>query len=586
MNPPQQTPPRSCRNCSKVFQKSKQLKRHHDDYHKESLDIKFINQHGVGECFRVFRPEGGNGPLSCPFCPKKIVTRKGIKDHISKNICGFVPVKSINGTPIAETLQDNLNDTMEDSIKEQRQSHIAIEDNLNDTINQQEVNSSTTTTTNLKRPFRELAVEALEQSQAKQSEKRRALLHVDLLEMTPVIARNNQGEEEILLAHVKKLDRLSSKGPFSISTEISLPDNIPPDSRCSKCQPIQAPELEEVIQNSPYVSLLKQRKYVELDKIISQFLNEDWALKKIGWRSACAKILAGCILVKTTGANSHAILVNCIEVYGRKKNIDVHCEPFPVSKEFATKTSIPGSHKNRYVGVYPTTMHSIDGERLVIGTHTMNALVTSSIRIDQKEKPSVGGKTLSFLVEDETSSFNTRIYLDQESIDRALEIVSDKDIWFSEHENKLEQIRQIRSKFDKLQTYHLCRAWGPLTPGHSMQPYSIFTLVSNHSSEKGAGRAAAHLFNQIAVSVLLERENATLDHSVLEESLGFCKKSSQILDILNTINTRFSGEQTIPIIGNEELDRDLKELAQLLVSSYIEPANKKSAAFIEKQFST
>ncbi|KAF9895585.1 hypothetical protein BX616_009352, partial [Lobosporangium transversale] len=164
-------------------------------------------------------------------------------------------------------------------------------------------------------------------------------------------------------------------------------------------------------------------------------------------------------------------------------------------------------------------------------------------------------------------------------------IASDKDVWYSEHENKVEQIRQIRSKFDKLQSYLLCRAWGPLTPSHLMQPYSIFTLVSNYSSEKGAGRAAAHLFNQIAVSVLSKKEFAKLEHSVLQESLALCKKPSQISEILSSINTEFNGEQTIPIIGNEELNRNLKELAQLLVSGYIEPANKKSITFIEKRFS-
>ncbi|ORZ21791.1 hypothetical protein BCR41DRAFT_282659, partial [Lobosporangium transversale] len=324
-----------------------------------------------------------------------------------------------------------------------------------------------------KRSFRELALEVSEQSHSSQAEKKKALLFVELLEAAPIVAKNNQGDEEILFAHVKKLERLSFKGPFSISTETALFDNISADVQCSKCQPTPAPE---VFQSSPYASILEQRKYVELDKKVSQFLNEDWALENTARRCACAKILAGCILVKTTTSNPHAILVNCIEVYGRKKHVYVHCEPFQVSKGIATKTSTPGSHEHRYVDVYPTTMHSNDGERLVIGTHTMNALVTSSIRIDQKEKPSVGGKTLSFLVEDERSSFNTRIYLDQESIDRAMEIASDKDVWYSERENKVEQIRQIRSKFVKLQSYLLCRAWGPLTPSHLMQPYSIFTL--------------------------------------------------------------------------------------------------------------
>jgi hypothetical protein len=49
-----------------------------------------------------------------------------------------------------------------------------------------------------------------------------------------------------------------------------------------------------------------------------------------------------------------------------------------------------------YQDLIVATLADRDGVKLVIGTEMMNALVTSSIRIDQIHPPSVGTKVKSF----------------------------------------------------------------------------------------------------------------------------------------------------------------------------------------------
>ncbi|KAF9372007.1 hypothetical protein BGX21_004939, partial [Mortierella sp. AD011] len=167
-----------------------------------------------------------------------------------------------------------------------------------------------------------------------------------------------------------------------------------------------------------------------------------------------------------------------------------------------SQTSIPETGTTRYEDILPLTMTSKDGERLVIGTQILNALVTSSSRLDRKEPPSLEGKTVSFVLKDEKDSYNTRIYLDKGSVEMVFGLENGTSDGNWSYRNKLEQLRQVRSKFHELSTYNLSRAWSPLTPACTMQPYNLFTLANSSTMEKRAGRAAAILFNKIAIEVI------------------------------------------------------------------------------------
>ncbi|KAF9080134.1 hypothetical protein BGX27_005702, partial [Mortierella sp. AM989] len=85
-----------------------------------------------------------------------------------------------------------------------------------------------------------------------------------------------------------------------------------------------------------------------------------------------------------------------------------------------------------------------DGEKLVIGSQSFNALVTSSFRLDSKDKPSLGGSTTSLVLKDSKNSLATKVFLDQESVNGALMIAEDKSAWCISKKNVMEQMRQLR----------------------------------------------------------------------------------------------------------------------------------------------
>ncbi|KAK3847211.1 MAG: hypothetical protein J3R72DRAFT_471032 [Linnemannia gamsii] len=75
------------------------------------------------------------------------------------------------------------------------------------------------------------------------------------------------------------------------------------------------------------------------------------------------------------------------------------------------------------------TISAQDGVKLVIGTQSCNALVTSSLRLVLPEQASVDGATLSFVISTADASNATRIFLDQESVNAALVLAANKKAW-------------------------------------------------------------------------------------------------------------------------------------------------------------
>ncbi|KAI7897829.1 uncharacterized protein BX663DRAFT_490557 [Cokeromyces recurvatus] len=99
------------------------------------------------------------------------------------------------------------------------------------------------------------------------------------------------------------------------------------------------------------------------------------------------------------------IFIKTIEVYGHTSLVDPYHERFINGKE-ATTTTLPSSTDLIYNGVFVTVKKEDSSRKLIIATKLMNALVTSSIRIDQKVLPDDGSSTLQFM-----PSTNTRIYI-------------------------------------------------------------------------------------------------------------------------------------------------------------------------------
>ena len=89
----------------------------------------------------------------------------------------------------------------------------------------------------------------------------------------------------------------------------------------------------------------------------------------------------------------------------------------------------------------------------MLGTHSCNALITSSIRLDVKGRVSVGGVTSSFRPQNDKESLATRIFLDQKSISAGLKIAQNEHATYVSSKLKTEQDCPLRSEFDDGSTY-------------------------------------------------------------------------------------------------------------------------------------
>jgi hypothetical protein len=157
--------------------------------------------------------------------------------------------------------------------------------------------------------------------------------------------------------------------------------------------------------------------------------------------------------------------------------------------------------------VWPTSLDVWDGKKLVIGTQISNALITSSIRLDEKGLVWAGATTIHSMFNTMKDSLASKNFIDLGSLKSAKTLVEDpstthvSDIGIIVH-----QLCQVRTKFHLQSTYSLCRASGPITINHTCHPFSLFTL-----SEFDRGRTlSVFIFRTIANEVLSNNSNAKL----------------------------------------------------------------------------
>ncbi|KAK3809695.1 MAG: hypothetical protein JOS17DRAFT_796568 [Linnemannia elongata] len=167
------------------------------------------------------------------------------------------------------------------------------------------------------------------------------------------------------------------------------------------------------------------------------------------------------------------------------------------------------------------------------------------------DQASVGGTTLSFVLSTADASNATRIFLDQESVDAALVLAANKKAWAVSNRSLLYQLRQVKTMF--------------------------------HDPKWICSR---DFFRMISKEVLQNGSSATLKLSTVQESLVRCAKHSQIATAFETILVLFpAGATSVPILGDQRLNKELEILANLL-SSYIATANKSVVTFMQQNFST
>ncbi|CEG80196.1 hypothetical protein RMATCC62417_14565 [Rhizopus microsporus] len=205
--------------------------------------------------------------------------------------------------------------------------------------------------------------------------------------------------------------------------------------------------------------------------------------------------------------------------------------------------------------------------KLHIASRACDLLVVSSHRLDH-ESVNLGAHTTHF----EPSS-RTRIFLDKRSVQRAHDLFKKDSIEEASTMSCLYQLKQVRSKFDKLSTYTRCRVSSDFTSPLELQPCTIWTLVDQDTTNSNLSqeRLASNVFQKIAINVIRNGENAVIKSSDLTTGVS-AKKGCAIETLINKIKTL---SDTITIIGNSELNSILVDLAGTLMSGIKKKNDKK-----------
>lgn len=218
-----------------------------------------------------------------------------------------------------------------------------------------------------------------------------------------------------------------------------------------------------------------------------------------------------------------------------------------------------------------------NSRKLIISTKSMNALVTSSIRIDLEVGPDVGSSTMEF-----TPSLDTKMYILSSQQEAAKKITTLDTVDSLYSHDILSQLRQVRSKFTESIGYMSLRASSPITNYHNLKPYTIWTLSNYDDSltSPSAAKIGSRLFQLIARYSLNRYVVKKSDVEELWEKCG----DGKIKDLLKLIIVEsFNDSDNLILKGNKKLEHHLQDIS-IAVSSTINTVDKKSAERILELF--
>ncbi|KAK4514121.1 uncharacterized protein ATC70_006129 [Mucor velutinosus] len=419
------------------------------------------------------------------------------------------------------------------------------------------------------RSFDESILRALRQSGGSTCERNKALWIADSLKLKPFALLNDNQVEEIALTHCDNLMPLIAKSQdhsFRVKHVTAGKkrawDNSLISTNANATMDIEA-NLMSIQHYGPYAQQLSKRCYKQLDINSCQLLNDDWTfLPQL--RYICAQLLAGAIIMNK---KNEAVLVNTVEIYGRQRSLDVHRESFVNKKGKSASSSLPPV-TTKYYYTWATIMNDNEGDKLVVGTKTLNALITSSLRIDSIHEASVGGGIISHFELDESAALTASIFLDSDSIKKASSLASNQNVNKVDRFDLRYQLRQLRSKFQYPSTYLLCRASSIFANDLRSQPYSIFTLYeAPDTGRESAAKIASKLFLKIAETVQ-SNIHPTLPKTFVNTLLTKYQ-DGQVKSILQQIVELYHNENAIDILENHFLNEKLMSLANLMSTSLV-----------------
>ncbi|KAI7900041.1 uncharacterized protein BX663DRAFT_440175 [Cokeromyces recurvatus] len=312
---------------------------------------------------------------------------------------------------------------------------------------------------------------------------------------------------------------------------------------------------------------------------MANFLNQDWSLFP-NLRFVCSRALVGAIILDPS--MNKALLVNCIEIYGHRRSIDSHRESFKTSNGHLTPSSL-SPNNIRYWNVFPTTLSTVDGLKLVIGTKIFNALVTSSLLLDTSAEPEIGPNTTSILLDTIEKSKNARIFIKKTAWDAAIKLSKAERICSITPYDVVYQLRQLRTRFHHLSTYLMCRAFNDDVDDIRSRPYTVFTLADwDNGADDTDYRVGSKLLQDIAMSVIQNGHSATLSKDKFLRLMARLKSDKVMQNYFKAIAKLFNCD-LLEIIDNKELNNILQNIAESLITSIVK-ANKSAKQSVTTSF--
>ncbi|KAI8640913.1 hypothetical protein BD408DRAFT_389773 [Parasitella parasitica] len=426
---------------------------------------------------------------------------------------------------------------------------------------------STAITHNETRTYSDATLSAMGAMDLPNDDKQKKLLIAELADLHPMAIFDENNREHNMLGHSAAISSLLAS---QFGDQAPAFKAITPMKR-SYFQMLDAGDqrpaasiLSHLIANS-HLTCICATDYTEMDENIATILNIDWT-RRPWMRVVCARAMEGLILVN----RREGLLVNCAEVYSRYPTLDAHHEQTKIKRNQSLNTTLPHP-TTKYPNVELFIVEKDNSHKLELGTKTMNVLITSSIRIDKNQPPAVGpSSTNGFSVSKDTIIFIRRSFIEWygDLRQRGFNDLSIRELYpFDEYA----QLRQVRSKFHRTTTYLLSRSCSIFANDLCSRPVTIWTLADRNTgtNKDSDAKIASQLFRAVAASVWEQGENAILSRHYVDDQQKKCKTNGKVWNIIYEILSLFNDSSTINIIGNEQLNRPLTNLANEISPSLI-----------------
>ncbi|KAI8140731.1 hypothetical protein BJV82DRAFT_519582, partial [Fennellomyces sp. T-0311] len=336
----------------------------------------------------------------------------------------------------------------------------------------------------------------------------------------PVVYAGYGNESHALLSSSKGVSYLLAKEDglwkLPMSTHLHASYSIPNEHH----------RIDYLKRFGPSSEYLKQNKYQELDEATVEMINADWILEP-ATPYIFAQVFVGAILINSTSA----LLVNCVEPYGRQRCYDAHFE-----RQLPRSESSYPEGTSKYGDINITLVMSEQNSKLVCGTTTANILVTSSSRLDIPNTTSMGPFTSNF-----TPNHQTLVFVDEKSLRAAQALRERKSVEQVQGGPAFASLRQLRSKFGDISTYMRTRASSKLASALHLRPSTIWTVSDYDSPQQGASqeKIGSKVFQHISQQVMKKGEEGGLELKFIKHTITEFPNSCAAKKILNKILTFF-----------------------------------------------